>query len=84
VARSYSRDGSGRFATAGSKGGGAKTVQQASQEKKREQRAAKERLSGGKLGGRKTKRVSRTKALGRKASTKAMKNSLARAKARFT
>lgn len=84
MARSYSRDGRGRFAGGARRGDVTTTKQQASAEHKRERRAEKDALSGGKLGTRKGKRVSRTKAIGKRASTKAMRNSVARAKARFT
>ncbi len=84
MARSYSRDGRGRFAGAARRGDVAKTTQQASREKARERKDAKDALSGGTLGNGRTRRVSRNKSLGKRASTKAMRSALDRAKARFT
>lgn len=84
MARSYQRDGNGKFASAGRQGDVAKTVQQASREKKAERRKAKDALSGGKLGTKRAKRVSRAASVGRRASTKAARNSVARARARFS
>lgn len=83
MARSYSRDGRGRFSGGARRGDVATTSQQARAEHKRERRDAKDALSGGKLGTKRAKRVSRSKAIGKRASTKAMRNSVARAKARF-
>jgi hypothetical protein len=84
MARSYSRDSSGRFAGGARRGDVATTTQQNSAEHKRERRAEKAALSGGKIGTKRTKRVARTKAVGKRASTKAMRNALARARKRFT
>lgn len=83
MARSYSRDGRGQFASAGRKGGVAKTVQQASREKKRDLRKAKEKLSGSKLGAVRGHSVNRNNAAGLTATTKRQRNIAARAKARF-
>lgn len=83
MARSYSRDGAGRFAGAGTKGDMVSTVQQNKAEKSRERRAAKDALSGGKQGGKRNKKVSRNKAAGKGASLKSVKNALQRAKSRF-
>lgn len=84
MARSYSRDGRGRFAGTARRGDVAKTTQQASREKARERKDAKDALSGNHLGSKKSGRVSRNKTLGKRASTKAMRSALDRAKARFT
>lgn len=84
MARSYQRDGNGRFSSGGRLGGVAKTVQQASKEKKREQRAAKEALSGGHEGKTARRKVNRNEAKGERATTKRMRNVVARAKARFS
>ena len=84
MARSYSRDSAGRFSAAGRKGDVAKTVQQASREKKTEQQQAKEALSGGKLGTKGRRNVNRNRSAGAAASTKRQRNIAARAKARFT
>jgi hypothetical protein len=84
MARTYSRDGSGRFSSGGGKGDIAKTTQQARAEKTAERRRNKEALSGGRLGGKKRRRVSRARTVGTKATTKAMQRSTQRAKARFS
>lgn len=84
MARSYSRDGAGRFAGAGTKGDMVSTVQQNKAEKSRERRAAKAALSGGHLGGKKNRKVSRNKAAGKGASLKSVKSALDRARSRFS
>lgn len=83
MARTYSRDGRGKFASPGRKGDVAKTVQQASREKKREQRDAKDKLSGSKLGAKRGARLTRSKSAGKGASLKSVAAALDRAKARF-
>lgn len=84
MARSYSRDGQGRFASGGSKGNRAETIQQNKARRDAEQRKAREELSGNRLGGKKrTRRPTRTVSAGKRATTKAMRNSTERAKKRF-
>lgn len=84
MARSYTRDGRGKFASAGRRGGVAKTIQQASREKRAEQRKAKAELSGGHLGTRRTRKVNRNLSAGQTATTKRQRNVAARAKARLS
>ena len=85
MARSYTRDSSGKFSSGGSRGNAAATVQQNKAKKSAERRKNKNKLSGGRLGGRgKSKRSAvRQKARGGRATTKAVLNSIARARKRF-
>jgi hypothetical protein len=62
----------------------ASTVQQNRAEKSRERKAAKDALSGGKVGGKRSKRVSRNRTVGKGASLKSVRGALDRAKSRFT
>lgn len=84
MARSYRRDGSGRFAAGKAKGDAASTVQQNKAEHKRQQRNERDALSGGRLGDRKAKRLNRNKTIGKAATNKRMKAALAAARRRFT
>jgi hypothetical protein len=77
MARSYSRNGRGQFSISDSR-------KKTAAEKKRVVREEKRALSGGKLGGRSKKRANNNKKLGKGASTKAVRNALARARSRFT
>lgn len=83
MARSYSRDSQGQFSSKRSKGDKAETIQQNKAKKDDERRKKKEDLSGNKVGGGKKKRVSRAATVGVKATTRAAKNSLARARRRM-
>lgn len=83
MARSYSRDSSGKFSGAGKKGDLVSTVQQNKAEKSRMRNKAKADLSGGKLGTKRGRKVSRNKAAGKGASLKSVRGALDRARARF-
>jgi hypothetical protein len=83
VARQYSRDSRGRFGSKNSKGDRAETVQQNKAKKDKERRSKKNELSGGKVGPGKRRRTSRQGSVGSKATTKAARNSTARARRRF-
>jgi hypothetical protein len=84
MARSYSRDGSGRFAGGSQRGDRAETVQQNRAEKTAERKAAREALSGGKLGIGRKRRVNRNATIGKRATTKAGLRAAQASKRRFT
>lgn len=83
MARRYARDSSGRFASSGSHGDRAETVQQNKAKKGKEDRAAEDRLEGNKVGFDKNRRGRpRRKVVGNKATTKAAQNAYERSKKR--
>lgn len=85
MTRAYSRDSRGRFGASGSKGDRAETIQQNRAKHANVKRQSKDALSGGHQGGgRKHVSIKRAGAIGKRATTKAMRASLARAKGRFS
>jgi len=83
MARRYTRSKNGKFAHK-SDGEKVETIQQNKARKDEEKQKAKKNLSGGKVGAKKRRRPGvRNKAVGKRATTKAAKNALARSKKNF-
>lgn len=83
MARAYSRDGVGRFASGSSKGDRATTIQQSRAKKTAEQKDRKDKLSGGKVGfGKRRRPTTRRRTIGAKATTKQAERAYAKSKRR--
>lgn len=83
MARKYSRDGAGRFASGNSHGDQAETIQQNKAKKTAEQKDRKEKLSGGKVGfGKRRRPTTRRRTVGAKATTRQAERAYAKSKRR--